>query len=268
MICRAPSVITLAVLLLATVARGAEPAAPAQPELPTYTVEAEFFKIDLLLNGIFEADRMTEVSLTLEAWSQMKVLWAADAGTEVRKGDVLVRLDTTDLDEHIRDIEAGRRLALLQLTQAEEELRLLELATPRGLDDARRAARIAQEDFEYYMKATHALKDEFQELAEEGDDLWLRSARTQLRELKKMYEADDLVETTEKLVLAREEHQVERADLNWRRAQVTHAWVRKIGQPRELEEQRRKVRDAKQALARPKRCSISRSGRSGSKSSR
>ncbi len=228
----------------------APPAEPKPPDPPTHTVEAELLKIDIPIKGIFESPRMTELSRTPEAWAQMKALSAAEAGVAVKKGDVLVELDPKDLDKRIRDIEQGRPLALLKIQQAQAELRMLELTTPENLKLARQNAKQAEEDFKHYMKSNRAFQDGYQKNAEEGTDLWLEAVKIELRELEKMYEADDLIEATEKLVLARQKHQLKRTELGWKKAQIDHAWKRKVVMARELETQRQRVRNIKQALAR------------------
>ena len=223
------------------------PDKPAEPE--TYTVEPGFFKVVVSLTGVFETGHMLPLSRAPKGWTQQKVLWAAKPGAAVKKGDVLVRLDTKGLDKRLRDIASGQALALLKIKQASEELRLLEITTPDSVKQARLADERAREDLDHYMKATYAFKKPYQELDEIGTDLWLKSVRIELSELKKMYEADDLVEATEKLVLARQEHNVKRTEISWKKAQLDHAWKKKVTVPRELDQQQKKVRDAKIALA-------------------
>ena len=47
----------------------AETEKPASPKPATHTVEKEPLKIEVTLDGVFEAQKMTEVSLEAEAWS-------------------------------------------------------------------------------------------------------------------------------------------------------------------------------------------------------
>ncbi|MFH1731013.1 MAG: HlyD family efflux transporter periplasmic adaptor subunit [Planctomycetota bacterium] len=220
---------------------------PAEPK--THTVEAAPLKIEVSLDGVFESEQMTEVSRVPETWDQMKVLWAAGPGTAVKKGDVLVKLDTEDLDKTLEDIEAGTALGDLALKKAQEELRLLEKSTPEQLKWAERSRRIAQEDHAYYLKSTVPYQDRYFALDRQGTDLWLESVKTELRELKKMYEADDLVESTEELVLKRQQHEMDRTLIDVER-QVKFAFPKRkeMDTPRANENEAKKVHDADAAF--------------------
>lgn len=249
---RIPAVLVLFVLMGAAVSAAEKTEEqPAEPK--THTVEAAPLKIEVSLGGVFESKRMTEVSRVPEAWNQMKVLWAAEAGTAVKKGDVLVKLDTEDLDKTLEDIEAGKALGDLAWKKAQEELRLLKEATPEQLKWAERARRIAQEDHAYYLKSTVPYQDRYFALDRQGTDLWLEGVKTELRELKKMYEADDLVESTEELVLKRQQHGMDRTLINVEQ-QIKFQFPKRkeLDTPRANENEAKKVRDADAAFDKTK----------------
>jgi len=224
---------------------------PAEPK--TYTVGAAPLKIEIPLAGVFESEQMADVSRVPETWKQMKVLWAADAGTAVKKGDVLVKLDTEDLDKTLKDIEAGKALGDLAWQKAQEELRLLKKATPKQLKWAERSRRIAHEDHAYYLKGTVPYQDKYFALDRRGTDLWLESVKTELRELKKMYEADDLIESTEELVLKRQQHRMDKTLINAeRQIKFQYPKRKEMDTPRANENEAKKVRDADAAFDKAK----------------
>src|SRR5437762_12772128 len=89
-------------------------AAPA-----SFEVERGPLKVEIAASGVFEAEQMTEVILRPQAWTELSVVDAVPQGTAVRAGDRLVELDTRKIDEAIRDLESGQRLADLAVEQAE-----------------------------------------------------------------------------------------------------------------------------------------------------
>ncbi len=255
---RVAAVLMLCVLMSASAlaaekANGPEKKEPskkkAPPKAKTYTVEVEPLRIDITLGGVFEAKRMAEVSRAPEAWKQMKVVWAAEPGTTVKKGDVLVKLDTEDLDRTIKDIEAGRALGDLAWKRAGEELRMLEKVTKEGLAKAKLARKRAEEDFAHFKKGVAPFRPKYAAVDAKWTDLWLETVLTEHDELKKMYEADDLVESTEGLVLKRQELRVEWEKIGHEKdTKFTIPWRTKVQFPRTMEDQKKKLRDAAIAL--------------------
>ena len=257
---RVAAVLVLCVLMSAS-ALAAEKAAEkkgekaprkkAPPKAKTYTVEVEPLRIDIVLGGVFEAKRMSEVSRAPKAWKQMKVLWAAEPGTAVKKGDVLVKLDTEDLDRTIKDIEAGKALGDLAWKQAGEDLRLLQKITKEELAKAKVAKKRAEEDFAHFKKGVAPFRPKYAAVDAKWTDLWLETVLTEHRELKRMYEADDLVESTEGLVLKRQELRVEKEKIDHEKdVKFTIPWRTKVQFPRTIEDQKKKLRDAAIALDR------------------
>jgi len=182
-------------------ANGDEQEAVEEPK--TFTIEADRLKVETPLDGVFEAAGMFPVSIVPEVWGDLEVLRAVAAGTLVAKGAPILWLDTEDIDRQIADTQAGQELAELQLTQAEKELAFLECSTDRDLDWARRTARIAQEDYDRWMDLTEGYRDQYLPLDEKGIHLRHEAAVEELRQLKEMYEADELIEDTERMILKR-----------------------------------------------------------------
>ncbi len=113
----------------------AEPAAP-----PSYTVKKEPFKIEVDLEGVFEAPTMAEMVLRPEEWKGLTVLEAVAHGATVKKGDVLVKLDMEKIDRAIDDLRAELKLGEIALKQAEDQFALSEKTTPLDLDAGQRAS--------------------------------------------------------------------------------------------------------------------------------
>jgi len=191
----------------------AKPSAPAKepPAKPsTYRLKRGPFKIQVKLKGLFEAEKMTEVVLRPEAWSQLTVLKAAEPGTRVKKGDVVVALDTRKIDEAIREAEAGRTLSDVALQLAQEEVAALDKSLPIDLAAAERAKKIADEDLKRYQEIDRPLSVKQARFSVKSAENYLAYQKEELRQLEKMYKADDLTEETEEIILKRQRDLVER----------------------------------------------------------
>jgi HlyD family secretion protein len=218
----------------------------SKPE--TLAVKPGPFRITLSLDGVFEAATMHPLSLEPDAWSKLVAVDALAPGTRVKKGDVVVRFDTEELAKKIADLEAAEPLAKLGLAEAEAALALLEKTTPNKLDANRRKLQAAEEDYRRFLKLNDAFAERERRLQREGKEIRKEIAEVEMNELKKMYEADDLIETTEKHVLRRQEHRVAWAKLDQERSKRSYDWDEKIGHPRSVRDAKDKLRDAKLEL--------------------
>ncbi|MDD4267216.1 MAG: HlyD family efflux transporter periplasmic adaptor subunit [Pirellulaceae bacterium] len=183
--------------------------AEAKPKLDT--VKAEMFKIDLVLDGTFVAQTMTPVELKPESWTTFKVVKAVAHGTQVRKGEVLVEFESDKLEEAIADQETARQLAALSLQQAEIGLKLLEATTPIDLAMAERQKKIVQEDLARFLKIDLELSQKSAQYSLKSAEETLENQLEELKQLEKMYKADDLTEETEEIILKRQRNAVDRA---------------------------------------------------------
>ena len=171
------------------------------------------FKIEVKLKGIFEAAETAEVALAPKAWAELVVLRAVEQGTRVKKGDQVLWLDLEKIDEAIRKAEADEALAELSLKQAEEGLRALEKTTPLDLAAAERANKRFAEDQKHFFDVDLPHSKKSWAFSLKQAEFSLMYATEELRQLEKMYKADDLTEETEEIILKRARHNVERAKL-------------------------------------------------------
>lgn len=209
-----------------------QPAAEAAKAPPTETVKKELLKITVELEGVFEAQNAHEILLTPEEWSALTVRKVVSHGAVVRKGDVLLELDTEKLDRAIADLQAELRLAEIALRQTEEQLQAAAKAAPMDLEAGERSARLAEEDRKYYFdvekptglrRAAYNLK-----AAEEA----LEYQEEELKQLEKMYRADEITEETEEIVLRRARNAVDRARFQLELARISYEYEMKFGVPR------------------------------------
>jgi multidrug resistance efflux pump len=221
------------------------------PKLPTHKIKREPFKIDVSLKGVFESKDMTEVVLRPQAWGVegrglLTVLKAAEQGTSVHKGDVLVTLDLEKIDQAIRELENDRRFAELAIHQAEAELPILERAAPLDVAIAERQKKIADEDLKRYSDVDRSFSEKLAQFFVKFSKNSLEYAEEELKQLEKMYRAKDLREETEEMIVKRQRNEVEMANFRVQSSEIRRDQALKVELPRQ--EQHLKDNAEKQGL--------------------
>ncbi|HZU38505.1 MAG TPA: hypothetical protein VFA18_21450 [Gemmataceae bacterium] len=184
----------------------------------TAKVKKEPFKVELTLKGVFEAEQMHELAIHPKSTTGgplpggLVVVHAIPHGRSVKKGDILVQLDTEKLDRAIKDRKADRTLARLALKEAEAELPLLEQSLPLDLAAAERTKRYADEDYKKFVSVDRPLGVESAEQMVKYATYRLEAAREELKQLQSMYRDKDLTEETEEYILKRQRQEVKDAE--------------------------------------------------------
>lgn len=218
-----------------TPAKAKESKTSEKPKAPVHTVKKGPFKIKLSLKGVFEAQAKTAVFIRPKSWSGLTVLKAVEHGTRVKQGDLLVALETDKIDRAIADLATANRLADLKIKQAEDEWRLLQAAEPLNLALVRRAKRIADEDHKYFYEIAGPLSERSANFMIKMYIQYVANQEEELRQLEKMYKADDLTEETEEIVLQRARNAVEEAKFFLEEAKINRDRTLKFSLPRRAE---------------------------------
>ncbi len=206
-----------------------------EPDQKTHTVKAQPFRIEIELNGTAVAEKMTEVAVEPRSWATWTVEDAVAHGTHVRKGDVLVRFNTKDIDEAITDLKVELELTDLAIAKVENELPLLKKTLAMDTADAERALRIITEDTRHFMEIEKDFDLRNTKFSLESSTQRYENVLEELVQLEKMYEADDLVEETEEIILKRQRNSVAAAKLSLERATIAHDRALSIGLERNAE---------------------------------
>jgi HlyD family secretion protein len=218
----------------------AEPATPEKsPE--TATVERGLIKISLDLEGTFAAQNSEEIVVRPEEWTtsgSLVVEKVARHGARIKRGDVLIQFDTTKIDRAIEDLRADLQINQLSLQQSEQSLRALEEFTPLDMTANERTAARSEEDQRYYFDKQRPFNMKVLAFSLQSSKDRLEYAEEELRQLEKMYEADDLVEESEAIVLKRARNSVEAARMSLASAQMSHDFALEFTTPRNDESMR------------------------------
>ena len=212
-------------------AKKEEPAKPAAPA--THTVKRDDFKITLTLNGTFEAKNARPIDLRPKAWQQWQITKVVPHGKFVKKGEVLVQFDSQSIDDAIGDYEATRAMADLEYQAAQEQLSMMEETIPMDLAAAERNKDYFDQDYTRYLDLEVPMSRKLAQQNLQQVENYLAYEKEELKQLEKMYKADDLTEETEEIILKRQRDQVSRIEFMLERARQTYEQTTAVMLPRE-----------------------------------
>jgi HlyD family secretion protein len=205
---------------------------PDGPAANIYTVKRSPVMITVDLDGFFESRKTREILVKPEEWASLRVDEAVPHGARVKEGDVLLKLDSERLDQLIAELQADQRLNEVALRLGEDQLRVAEAMTPLDMELSQRTARMAVEDQTAYFDVERPFYLKMAEFNLKDAANKLEYDEEELRQLEKMYKADDITEETEKIVLKRAQDTVERSKFGVEYNQLSHDQMLKYMIPR------------------------------------
>jgi multidrug efflux pump subunit AcrA (membrane-fusion protein) len=156
------------------------------------------------LDGTLIPVDASEISLWLDRYrGELLILEVVAHGSFVNEGDVLIRFDTTAIEEQTRKTELDLHQAGLKLTNTEKENRIQEEAARDELARAEKSAEWAARKLEAYLEKEKPFKLEDIRLRNQSSQHGLEDQRDELEQLEQMYREDELVDATEEIVLKR-----------------------------------------------------------------
>jgi len=197
-----------------------------------HKVKREKLKIEVKLDGRFVAGEMEEVALRPEAWARFKVLEAVEHGTRVKKGDVLIRFDDEKLKKKLSDEALDQRLGELSLMRDEEEFPRIKRMLELSFEEAEREHEQTKVDYDYYHSTDRPFMIQIANYRYKSAKEELASAQEELDQLQKMYEADEITEETEEIVLRRQRFAVETAELVLELGKANRDYTLNVAMPR------------------------------------
>lgn len=209
------------------------------------TIEPKPFRIERSFTATLLPAEPVLLSVDPDAWTDFTVARILPHGSPVKKGDVVVEFDSEALERKLEDQRRSIESKSLALATQELAFSKLEEETALKLDAARRSARIAAEELAYFTSVGRKAREEEAQDNLEGARQRRDGALEELTQLKKMYEADDITEETEEIILKRQEYAVKSAELRLRLTELaTKRELEKV-LPRQLESLTAADRNAK-----------------------
>jgi len=213
------------------------------------TVEPQPFTIRHSITASALPAEFETIRLDATAWSDFEITHITAHGTRVSKGDLLLAFDAEKIDEKIHDTRRALENRKRDIAQATGELAHLEKTTPHKLATQRRAAAEATEENEYFTATRREAEEESADQRLRRAEMFLENQREELRQLEKMYEAEELTEETEEIILHRQRDRVAAAEFDLRMEQLRHKRRREVELPREAVKLAEADRDTAIALA-------------------
>lgn len=198
----------------------------------TAKAEAKRLRVVVTLDGTFTAEKMTPIALRPEEWSQFEIEEIVKHGSEVHEGETLVKFDREKFDEDLADLELQLHVSELAIRKAEEELPRLEKTLAMSATGAERNDKNVHEDYDRFHKIDKPMLLKAIDYELKAAQFQLDYQQDELDQLEKMYEADDLTEETEEIVLKRSRTQVDFAKFNLEQTKIFVDELLKIRLPR------------------------------------
>jgi len=117
----------------------------------TATVEKRSFDVKITESGVLDALRSVTLSSEIRS-NNAKILYLVPEGTEVKKGDVLIRFDPTPFQDDLQKYKSQFNEAKAALDEASEEGELEKVRAEKERLSAHHATRLAELQLENVMK--------------------------------------------------------------------------------------------------------------------
>ena len=163
------------------------------------------------LNGVVEAVNSLEITTGNEQIPSLTIERIVPHGSTIKAGQNVVWFDSKAIAEKLKDAEIEMRLS--QLTMDDEEFNHKQFLANRKLDRAaaERSWQAAQQIYNNFVKVDRDRTVMTQKNSLKSSLASLENATEELKQLQQMYDADDLTEESEEIVLKRAKRSVESA---------------------------------------------------------
>ena len=189
------------------------------------------------LNGVVEAVTSHEISADTKQIATYTIERLLPHGTTVKAGENVVWFDSEPITDKMKAAEIEMRLATISME--EEEFNHKQFVAGQKLESAaaERTWRAAQQAYNNFVKVDRERTIKTQENTLKGSLASLENAREELQQLQQMYDADELTEESEEIVLKRAKRAVESAEFRHRNTEIAADRAIKQSLPRTIAEQ-------------------------------
>lgn len=163
----------------------------------------------------------TAVSVDPGLWKTLSLIDLVPHGTRVEAGDRIAAFDVEALEKRIEELERGQDSNADSLKRLEAEVEAFRKTHPMDLADAIRKDEQTAEHLAYWKETGRALAVQAAERELVNAEQALYYAKEELKQLRKMYEADNLTEETEEIILKRSVWAVERGEIALERTRLS-----------------------------------------------
>lgn len=218
---------------------------PPKPEVgPTYTVSRGDLVISVRESGTIQAAKSIPISSEVEG--QVRIISIVPESSQVKKGDLLVELDSSRFQDDLHQQEISLESARANLTEAEEALEIQKNQNQSDISAAELKLEFAQIELKKYVEGDWPQERRVAEtditIAEEE----LKRARDKFKWTEKL-EGQGFVTRTE---LEADQLSVKKSELALERAQEKRRILEEYAYPKKLKELEAAVAEARRELSR------------------
>ncbi|MGE9270958.1 MAG: hypothetical protein ACQKBU_09175 [Verrucomicrobiales bacterium] len=201
-----------------------------------FTVSLDTFRIEHEFEATVVPTDPIGFTLQPQSWKSFVFETIAEHGRTVNQGDLLISFENEDYNLQLE--QSTRALASAELELASKELEFAKLKEEVALNiaAAQEAKKIADETLDDFVKIDRPAKEQALDQDIKEAEFRLAAAREELKQLKQMYEADDLTEETEEIILDRQVFAVASAEFAAERVKRSVQHTRTRGLPRTHEQ--------------------------------
>ena len=228
-----------------------KPPAEAKPEAKPETAAAkrETMRIELKLDGAFEPAERHVVQIKTQAWmGEMPVAKIAAHGSKVKKGDVLLQIDSAKLHEAIAQAGIELASAKVQLDRVTEDIKLAAAGDALQKERVERNARESAERLKYYSEVEMGMDLQELELSRMWAEDSISDQKEELDQIEKMYKSEELTNATRDIVLKRAQRNLERSKIRMEMFATRYKRTKSHDIPHQLDEWTLAAREAAQGL--------------------
>ncbi len=159
------------------------------------------------------------VSLDITEWqTPFRVISAKKHGDKVEKGDRLVELDLESYDRALNDLRREKKMADITFARAQAAIENQRQLNELDQLELNQTISRSKDDFKYFWDVEWPAKLQSLELQAQVDKRALEAEEEEMKQLEKMYKADDLVEHEEEFLLKRQRLSLDIAQFNYKRS--------------------------------------------------
>ncbi len=213
------------------------------------TVEQRPFSIEKSFGAAaLPAGDCVLLRLEPKSWPSFEIVQVAAHGSKLAKGESIIHFDAEEIDKKLTDARRALESGTLALAQAEQDSKQLIESAPDKLEAIRRTAGIAKEENTYFTQTRRKAREETAGQELKRSQQILSNQREELRQLTKMYAADDVTEDTEEIILIRQQDAVAAAEFALRMETLDQKRTVDVTLPREAKSLADNERDTAIAL--------------------
>ena len=172
------------------------------------------------ISGVIEAVVSKEISADTEQIASLTIERLVPHGATIKAGQNVVWFDAEPITEQMKGAEREMRLSTLGMQ--EEDFNHEQFVEGQKLDRAaaERTWKAAQQAYQNFVKVDRERTIATQENLLKGSLASLENAREELDQLQQMYDADELTEESEEIVLKRAKRSVEAAEFRHQSTEI------------------------------------------------